>query len=248
MTEEEALGERRRDGRAVHGDERLLGPVARLMDRAGHELLACARFALNKNAQRRLCDLVQAREDLPHLARRSHEETKLRVASLHRGGSRGRVEQGRASDLDLGRARNQNARIPEQDVVDPRPIRRSEVPKQRSLLRRNGLRVHLARPPVGENDRATFVPADDHGLGADLEHHLALLGKIDGERAAPYLHVLLVADDRLIHRRHHRIALQAWGRVSRARYARSPAPYAVPEAKPVGPAQRGHAWRRTPHT
>ena len=60
---EQLLGDRG----AVDGDERLLPPRAREVERPGEELLADARLAVDQHGRVELGDLVQEREDLQHL-------------------------------------------------------------------------------------------------------------------------------------------------------------------------------------
>ena len=77
VTEERALGERRRDGAAVDDDEGLVGARARLVDRLRDELLAGARLARDEHGELGRRGLAQALEHAAHPGARADERPEL---------------------------------------------------------------------------------------------------------------------------------------------------------------------------
>src|SRR5256884_5568988 len=82
VAEQLRLDQRVRDRTAVDGDERLVAASAQMMDRAGHELLAGAGFALDEDRERRVSHLLDLLGDLLHLPTRPHQPAQRTLADL----------------------------------------------------------------------------------------------------------------------------------------------------------------------
>ena len=109
LAEPEQLGLEQlgRDGRAVHGDERLVAPGAREVDRAGEELLADPGLAVDQHRRVELGHRAQQLEHLLHRLALRHDvlEGEPLLVPAERGAA------GRAQLLELDRVADDDEQL-----------------------------------------------------------------------------------------------------------------------------------------
>src|SRR6202142_3288911 len=197
VPEKNALREGRRDAAAVHYDEWPAGSFARVVDRSGDELFACAGLPDEEDSGGSARPLLENAEPPAHLRRATHEGSEvIREPDFD-------APLGLWLDDDLREPDGQltgrhDGRFANAHRAEERPVGAAKILDQNPFTYGAQLAVKCADLRIGDDDRCARVAADDERIDVDCEWlPVRRLGDASGDEPmkdsrAGFCHVFLV--------------------------------------------------------